>query len=87
MEEFDEKVIEVFLKNQNRLFSEDVASTPEEAEEFLNDCMAVVCEDISEVRDYLDESGMDISGMSLDEIKECQEVFDLEDGRFLIVNG
>jgi hypothetical protein len=59
----------------------------EEAEEFLEDCMAVVCRNIKEVRDYFKEEGADIAGMSLEELKEASEVFALPDGRFLIVEA
>ena len=51
MYEYDEEVLNTFLEKQAQLFSEEVAQTPEAAEEFLEDCMAVVCEDIHEVRD------------------------------------
>ena len=67
--------------------SENVAESVEEAEEFLEDCMAVVCKNLKEVRDYFDEAGMDIAGMSEDELLEASEVFALPDGRFLIVEG
>ena len=43
MNEFDEVCLLYFLENQSQLFPEAVAETPEEAEEFLEDCMAVVC--------------------------------------------
>ncbi len=36
MGRYDKKVIDCFLKNQRQLFPEDVASTPEEAEDFLD---------------------------------------------------
>jgi len=65
--EYDDEVLDTFLKKQTQLFSEEVADTPEAAEEFLEDCMAVVCKNIKEVRDYFDEAGSDISGMSDDE--------------------
>ncbi|MCR5469173.1 MAG: glyoxalase [Lachnospiraceae bacterium] len=87
MEEFDELVLDTFLENQDKLFSERVASSREEAEEFLMDCLAVVVDSLSEVREYLDESGMDVSGMSDDELTEASEVFPVEDGRYLIVEG
>ena len=77
----------LFLKKQTQLFSEEVADTPEAAEEFLEDCMAVVCKNIKEVRDYFDEAGSDISGMSDDELMDQSEVFAIEDGRFLVVEG
>lgn len=87
MNEFDEEVLNTFLENQTQLFSEEVAETPEAAEEFLEDCMAVVCKNIKEVRDYFDEAGSDISGMSDDELMEQSEVFALPSGRFLVVEG
>ena len=87
MYEYDDEVLEVFLENQSQLFPEDVAETPEEAEEFLEDCMAVVCKNLREVKEYFDEAGTDISGMSDDEILEAAEVFELPSGRFLIVEG
>ena len=86
MYEYDEEVLNTFLEKQAQLFSEEVAQTPEAAEEFLEDCMAVVCEDIHEVRDYF-EAGSDISGMSDDELLDQSEVFSMPSGRFLIVEG
>ena len=75
MYEYDEEVLNTFLEKQAQLFSEEVAQTPEAAEEFLEDCMAVVCEDIHEVRDYFEDAGSDISGMSDDELLDQIEVF------------
>ena len=85
--EYDEEVLETFMEKQLQLFSEKVADTPEAAEEFLEDCMAVVCSDIREVREYFDEAGTDISGLDDDDLLEQSEVFALPDGRFLIVEG
>ena len=87
MYEYDDEVLEVFLEKQGQLFPEDVAETLEEAEEFLEDCMAVVCKNLREVKEYFDEAGTDIAGMSDDEILEAAEVFELPSGRFLIVEG
>ena len=87
MYEYDEEVLNTFLENQTKLFSEEVADSPETAEEFLEDCMAVVCKNLKEVRDYFDEAGTDIAGMSDDELLEQSEVFSLPSGRFLIVEG
>ena len=42
MGRYDKKVIDCFLKNQRQLFPEDVASTPEEAEDFLDMVFATV---------------------------------------------
>lgn len=87
MYEYDEEVLNTFLENQTQLFSEEVADSPETAEEFLEDCMAVVCKNLKEVREYFDEAGTDIAGMSDDELLEQSEVFSLPSGRFLIVEG
>lgn len=86
MYEYDDEVLEYFLKNQRQLFAEDVAETPEEADEFLSDCMAVVCKNLKEVRDYFDEVA-DVTGMSDEELLEAEEVFKLPSGRFLVVEG
>ena len=87
MYEYDEEVLNTFLEKQAQLFSEEVAQTPEAAEEFLEDCMAVVCDDIHQVRDYFEDAGSDISGMSDDELLDQSEVFSMPSGRFLIVEG
>lgn len=78
---------EVFLNEQLQLFDEKVADTPKEAEEFLEDCMAVVVESLEEVREYFEESGMDASELSDDELADASEVFALPDGRFLVVEA
>ncbi len=87
MSGFEPEVIEYFLEHQLQLFPETVAETPEEAEEFLEDCMAVVCKNIKEVRAYFEDEGADIAGMSNDELQEAEEVFALPDGRYLIVEA
>ena len=84
---YTEESIEVFLKEQGRLYDEPVAETVEEAEEFLEDCMAVEVKNIKEVRKYLDEAGADVSGMSDEELEEECEVFTLPSGGYLIVEG
>ena len=87
MNEFDEECLNVFLENQSQLFEEAVAETLEDAEAFLEDCMAVVVENIDEVKEFLEEEGMDIQGMSDEELEEACEVFTLPSGRYLIVEG
>ena len=77
---------DVYL-NQGQLFDEPVAETLEEAEAFLEDCMASIVDNIGEVREFLDQEGMDVSGMSDEEIEDASEVFALSDGRYLIVEG
>ena len=87
MSEYSKLCVETFLKNQGQLFDEKVAENYEEAEEFLEDCMAVVVKSMKDVKDYLDESGMDVTGMSDEEILESSEIFPLADGTYLIVEG
>ena len=85
--EYDEVCLNYFLEHQSQLFDENVADSLEEAEAFLEDCMAVICDSIKEVKLFLDESGADVSGMSNHEIEEAEEVFSLPDGRYLVVEA
>ena len=87
MYEYDEECLKVFLKKQLQLFDEPVAESLDEAEAFLEDCMAVVVESLKEVRDYFDENGTDISDMSDEDLEEASEVFALPSGRYLVVEG
>lgn len=87
MYEYDEVCLRTFLKKQGQLFDEPVAENLEEAEAFLEDCMAVVVDSLKEVREYFDESGADVDGMSDDELEEASEVFALPNGQYLIVEG
>lgn len=87
MEQYLEECAEVFLKDQGKLFDEPVAETIEEAKEFLEDCFARVFENISEVRAYLDEEGMDVSGVSDEELADELEVFAISDGRYFVVEA
>ena len=85
MYEYDEECLKVFLEKQLQLFDEPVAETLEEAEAFLEDCMAVVVDSLDEVRDYFEENGADIAEMTDDELEEASEVFPVSDGRYLVV--
>lgn len=87
MNEYDEECLLTFLKKQSQLFDEPVAETMEEAEAFLEDCMAVVVDSLDEVREYFEESGADVENMDAEELEEASEVFPLSDGRYLIVEG
>lgn len=87
MYEYDEECLKSFLEKQLQLFDEPVAETLEEAEAFLEDCMAVVVNSLDEVRDYFEENGADITEMSDDELEEASEVFALSDDRYLVVEG
>lgn len=81
---FDDKVLECFLENQLQLFPSEVAETLEEADSFLEDCMAVVVEGKSEVIEYFEEVGLD---MADEDVLEACEVFNVGDGRYLIVEA
>ena len=87
MNEFDNAVLECFLENQLQLFPEKVADTLEEAEDFLEECMAVVANSLDEVLEYFDEEGIDTEGAVGEDILEADEVFDIGDGRYLIVEA
>ena len=87
MQQFDDDVLECFLENQQQLFPEKVAETLEEAEDFLEDCMAVVVDSVEEVIEYFEEEGLDTEGVMDEEILDADEVFDIGDGRYLIVEG
>ena len=81
---FDNKVINCFLDNQLKLFPEEVAVDADEAREFLEECFAVVVDSEDEVIEYFEEEGIDYNP---DTILEADEVFDIGDGRYLIVEG
>ncbi|HJB83331.1 MAG TPA: glyoxalase [Candidatus Mediterraneibacter intestinavium] len=87
MNGYSEECLNVFLRDQGKLFDEPVAETPEEAEAFLEDCMAVVVDSLREVREYFEESGADVEHMSDEELEDASEVFALPDGKYLIVEG
>lgn len=84
---FTEECINTFLENQEQLFPQAVAESYEAAEAFLEDCMAQVVDSIEEVREYLEESGADVEGMSDEELEDASEIFALPDGKYLIVEG
>lgn len=84
---YDEECLKTFIEKQSQLYDQPVAETLEEADAFLDDCMAVVVDSIAEVKEYLDESGADVEGMSDEELEEACEVFSLPSGRYLVVEG
>lgn len=87
MHEYDDAVLKCFLDNQLQLFPEEVAETLEEAENFLDEVMAVVVDSVEEVIEYFEEEGIDMDGADGEKILEASEVFDIGDGRYLIVEG
>ncbi|MDY3917725.1 MAG: glyoxalase [Candidatus Limivivens sp.] len=84
---YSKECVDVFLKQQLQLLDEKVAETPQEAQEFLEEMMAVEVKSIREVREYFEESGMDTAGLSDDELKDASEVFELPSGRYLVVEA
>lgn len=84
---FDKKVLQCFLDKQLQLYPEKVAENLEEAEEFLEECMAVVVNSVKEVWEFFEEEGVDMEGADEKGILEADEVFAVGDGRYLIVEG
>ncbi len=87
MSEYDDRILMCFLKKQLQLFPENVVENIEEAEVFLEESMAVVVESLEEVWEYFDEQGIDLSGTSQEDLASACEVFEVGDGRYLIVEG
>ena len=84
MDEYDDAVLRCFLEHQDQLFPEPVASSEEEAGYFLEDVLAVVVNSREDVIRDFEEEGADFDA---DDILEASEVFDVGDGRYLIVEG
>lgn len=87
MDKHIDECAKVFLRDQKQFFDEPVAYDLEEAKEFLEDCMAVYCKDIKELREVMDDEGMDVSDLSNDELLEQLEVFRLDNGGYFFVEG
>lgn len=85
--EFDDAAVLCFLENQKQLFPEDVVKNESEAEAFLEECMAVIAESAVEVLEYFEDQGIDTEEADAESILEASEVFDIGDGRYLIVEG
>jgi len=81
----DNKCAKAFLDNQLKLYPEEIAFSIEEAKEFLEDSMAVVAGSARDVRDYLEDVGVDTEGLSKEELLKIPEVFEVGDGRYLIL--
>ncbi|MCR5666872.1 MAG: glyoxalase [Eubacterium sp.] len=84
---YDKKVLQTFLDHQLQLLPEKIANDYEEADAFLEDCFAVVVNNLKEVKAYFEEEGVDVAGMSTADIEQAQEVFKIDDGRYLIVEA
>lgn len=87
MDKHIDECAKVFLRDQKQLFDEPVAYDLEEAKEFLEDCMAVYCKDIKELREVMDDEGMDVGDLSNEELLEQLEVFKLDNGGYFFVEG
>ena len=85
MDKYLDECAKVFLKEQKKLFDEPVVFDEEEAKEFLEDCFAEVFDSIKEVKEFLDEEGMDVDGMTDEDIEETLEVFKISGGRYFVV--
>lgn len=84
---YDEECLKTFLEKQTQLLKEPVAETLEEADEFLDDCLAIVLDSTKEIKEYWDENGIDVTGMTLQEIEDSLEVFKLPSGKYLVVEA
>jgi hypothetical protein len=84
---YDDKVLDVFLRDQKKLFDEPVATTRDEARDFLEELMAVIVDSADEVREYFEEEGVDFDAPEIEDILTADEVFEIGDGRYLIVEG
>ena len=84
---YDKEVLQALLEKQLQLFPEKVAETEEEAADFLDECMAVVVNSVKEVWEYFDEAGLDVEEYDEESILEAEEVFEIGDGRYLILEA
>lgn len=87
MERHMDECAKVFLRDQEKLFDEPVAETIDEAKEFLEDCFAQYFDTLEELKEFMDEEGLDISDLSDDELEEQLEVFKLDDGGYFFVEA
>jgi len=88
MPDFDDAVLQCFLDKQGQLFpEEDVCFDLESARDFLEENLAVVVDSAKEVILFFEDEGLDIDGLTEDNILDADEVFEVGDGRFLIIEG
>lgn len=88
MPEFDDVVLKCFLDNQEQLFPKgNVCEDIDEARDFLEDNFAVVLNSVDEVIEYFEEEGIDTEDLDEEGILGVDEVFDIGDGRYLVVQG
>lgn len=87
MRNYDDTVLNCFIEKQEQLFDERVAETLEEADDFLTEVLAVVADTKEDVIEYFEEEGLDMQTEEGEDIFEAKEVFEVGDGRYLIVQG
>lgn len=87
MSGYERECAEIFLREQTKLLGSRVIETVEEAIEFLEDCFAVVLDSAEAIRYYWDENGMDVTGMTDEDILNAAEVFLLPSGKYLVVEA
>ena len=75
MNEYDEAVLNCFLEKQLQLFPEKIAESIDEAEAFLEECVAGVVDSV------------DLEEQNKEDILTAPEVFEVGDGRYLIVES
>ena len=75
---YKKEYVETFLEKQGQLFDEPVVYDLEEAEDFLEECFAQYCSNIKELRQIMDDEGMDVSELSDAELEEQLEVLKLD---------
>lgn len=85
MGEYSKECVKVFLEQQTQLFENIVAETVSEAKQILAENMAAEVKSIQEVKEFLEENGMDAVGMSEEELTSQSEVFALPSGGYLVV--
>ena len=86
--QYDDAVLQCFLEKQEQLFPEGPPPPPPPPpEEFLEENFAVVVNSLREVWDFFEEEGIDMDGADEEEILNADEVFEIGDGRYLIIEG
>ena len=79
MYEYDEECLKTFLKKQGQLFDEPVAETLEEAEAFLEDCMAVIADSLDLSLIHIFAAGLETGILTGDETYYCGGVLHVGD--------
>lgn len=86
--QYDEQYYSVFWKIRSSFSRRGMwCLLWKEAEEFLEENFAVVVNSLREVWDFFEEEGIDMDGADEDEILNADEVFEIGDGRYLIIEG